>query len=140
LDAGIEPFTGAALSNALVDGARAEVKATLQDGDFAGQAIDVFLVQQGGDWKIDRLDGLVVSAFIREKIDRAVFRWVRGHLRDGIPADKHDAIAECVVDRSQRALPNDRLAMLWEGQLPPGTFSSTYEHVGRTCVRDAEAN
>jgi hypothetical protein len=138
-DVGLEPTGGAEVSDIAVDGGKATAKATQQGGDIHGQVIDVTLVEQASRWKIDRLDGLELDDALREKIDRAIGRFLGQSFRDDLAADRIQPVVDCVLARGRRSFPNERLAARFQGQLPPGTLSKAFEDAARGCLTEAEA-
>jgi hypothetical protein len=136
-NAGLEPTRGAEASGEAVDGDKARARATLQGGDLDKQAIDVSLVKQGDDWKIDRLDGLEIAPALRDKMDRALGRYFRRTLRGDVADDKLEPTIACVLQSARRSVPNERLAMRFEGQLPPDSLNAAFEGAAVECLRDA---
>jgi hypothetical protein len=139
----ISPFTptrGAAVSGVEVDGAKASATATLQGGDLDGQKLDVGLVKQRGEWKIDRIDGLRIDLRLRAKYDAAFAPNVRKALEGTIPDDQIEATLTCIVSRFAQAVPNDRLADQYEGKLPPGTLSKAGEEAAQACLATSSQN
>jgi hypothetical protein len=130
----LEPSRGTSVSGIAVDGAKARAKARLEGGDTDGQMIDVRLVKQRDDWKLDHLDGIRVDDRLRDKIDRAFGVYFRRSLQGDVAADEIEPAVQCIVAGVRRAVPNERLAEDFEGNLPPETLSPAIEKVARDCL------
>jgi hypothetical protein len=128
------PTRGAAVSGIEVGGDRASATATLQGGDLDGQKLDVGLVKERGQWKIDRIDGLRIDLRLRAKYDAAFAPNVRKALEGSVPADQIEATLTCILARFAQAVPNERLADQYEGNLAPGTLSKAGEEAAQACL------
>jgi hypothetical protein len=55
--AGEEQAEGAKVSNVSVNGEKATAEVEFEGGSLGAQALEVALVQEGGDWKLDQIEG-----------------------------------------------------------------------------------
>jgi hypothetical protein len=134
------PARGAAVSGVEVDGAKASAQATLQGGDLDGQKLDVGLVKQRDEWKIDRIDGLRIDVRLRAKYDAAFAPNVRQALQGTVPSDRVETTLTCILERFTKAVPNERLADQYEGKLAPGTLSKAGEEAAQACLATSSQN
>ena len=128
------PPRSASVSGVEVDGAKASATATLQGGDLDGQKLDVGLVKERDEWKIDRIDGLRIDSRLRAKYDAAFAPNVRKALARRIPADQVEATLTCIITRFAQSVPNERLADQYEGKLAPGTLNRAGEEAAQACL------
>jgi hypothetical protein len=56
-EAGEEEAEGASVSNVSVDGEKATAQVEFEGGPLDSQALEVALVQEDGDWKLDQIEG-----------------------------------------------------------------------------------
>jgi copper chaperone CopZ len=55
--AGEEQAEGAKVSNVSINGEKATAEVEFEGGSLGAQALEVALVQEGGDWKLDQIEG-----------------------------------------------------------------------------------
>jgi len=128
------PTRGAAVSDVAVEGAKATAKATLKGGDLDGQALDVGMVNERDEWKIDRIDGLRIDARLRAKYDSAFAPNVRTALKGSVRDEQVEPMVACIMQRFAASVPNERLAAQYEGKLAPGTLSKAGGEAAQACL------
>jgi len=101
-----------------VDGSAATANAAFEGGDFDGQTINIGLVEQDGDWKLDQIEEFVV-------FDR---QGILASLEEGLEESGNPELGECVLEELGEYSDEELEEAILEG------FAEAVEEAVESCV------